>query len=133
EQQGGARGSRHRAEAEKGATLERAVVAASNRLELDKARLEFFAQLGALNSPDSSSDDDLEHQIAGLQEAVPELNSPAAAPAASAAPSPWTSGTWAMIQRLLALQRSRSSLEALEGATNELVRHVDDDLKATRS
>jgi len=125
--------SRLRAEPEKRATLERALVAASNRLELDKARLEFFTQLGALNSPDSSSDDDLEHQIAGLQEAVPELNSPAAAPAASAAPSPWTSGTWAMIQRLLALQRSRSSLEALEGATNELVRHVDDDLKAARA
>jgi hypothetical protein len=125
--------SRLRAEPEKRATLERALVAASNRLELDKARLEFFTQLGALNSPDSSSDDDLEHQIAGLQEAVPELQSPAAALAASAAPSPWASGTWAMIQRLLALQRSRSSLEALEGATNELVRHVDDDLKAARA
>lgn len=38
-----------------------------------------------------------------------------------------------MLQRLLALQRSRSSLEALESATNDLVRHVDDDLKTVRA
>jgi small-conductance mechanosensitive channel len=38
-----------------------------------------------------------------------------------------------MLQRLLVLQRSRSSLEALEAATNDLVRHVDDDLKAVRA
>jgi hypothetical protein len=128
------RGRLRAAEPERRAALERAFVAANNRLELDKARFEFLAQLRDLDSSDSSSDDDLEHQIEGLQEVVPELQSPTAAPAVSAAASPWaTSGTWSMIQRLLALQRSRSGLEALEAATNDLVRHVDDDLKAARA
>jgi Mechanosensitive ion channel len=124
---------RLRAEPERRAALERAFVAANNRLELDRARLEFLTQLRALNSSDSSSDDDLEHQIEGLQGAVPELQSPTAAPAVSAASSPGPSGTWSMVQRLLALHRSRSGLEALEAATNDLVRHVDDDLKAARA
>jgi Mechanosensitive ion channel len=133
EQEVGRLRSRLQAEPERRAALERALMAANNRLELDKARLEFLTQLRGLSSPDSSSDDDLEHQIEGLREAVPELNSPTAAPAAAAAPSPSASGTWAMIQRLLALQRSRSSLESLESATNGLVRHVDDDLKTVRA
>src|SRR5439155_1510315 len=38
-----------------------------------------------------------------------------------------------MIQRLLALQRSRSRLEDLEAATNELVRRVDEEAKAARA
>jgi hypothetical protein len=125
--------SRLKTEPDKRAALERAFVAANNRLELDKARLEFLTQLRELNSPESSADDDLEHQIEGLQEAVPELSSPTAAPAAAAASPSWSSGTWSMLQRLLALERSRSSLGTLEAATNELVRHVDDDLKAARA
>jgi hypothetical protein len=125
--------SRLKAEPEKRSALERAFVSANNRLELDKARLEFLSQLRELNSPESSAADDLEHQIQELQEAVPELSSPPAAPAVSAGSSSWNSGTWSMLQRLLALQRSRSSLETLETATNDLVRHVDDDLKAARA
>src|SRR5262245_33015110 len=82
--------SRLQAEPERRAALERALMAASNRLELDKARLEFLTQLRGLGSRDSSSDDDLEHQIEGLREVVPELNSPTAGPAMSAAPSPST-------------------------------------------
>src|SRR5512138_2039384 len=48
--------SRLQAEPERRAALERVLVAANNRLELDKARLEFLTQLRALNLPDSSSD-----------------------------------------------------------------------------
>src|SRR4030095_9597646 len=68
---------RLRAAPERRAALERSFGAANNRLELDRARLEFLTQLRALNSSDSSSDDDLEHQIEGLQGDVPELQSPA--------------------------------------------------------
>src|SRR3989441_3796595 len=38
-----------------------------------------------------------------------------------------------MVQRLLAVQRSRSNLDALEAATNDLVRGVDDDITAVRA
>jgi hypothetical protein len=114
--------------------LERAVVAASNRLELDKARLEFFTRLRELDSSRSGSDDDLEHQIEALREAVPELASPTAAQVVAATPSQGVaSGTWAMILRLLALQRSRTRLDALEVATGDLIHGVEDDLKTVRA
>lgn len=114
--------------------LERASVAANNRLELDRARLAFLTQLRELESSRSGSDDDLEHQIEALQAAVPELRTPTAAPPVSAAPPQRaTSGTWAMVQRLLAVQRSRSNLDELEAATNDLVRGVDDDITAVRA
>ena len=124
---------RLRAEPEKRWALEREAAATQNRLELDRARLEFFSQLRELGSSSSGADDGLEHQIEALQEAVPELRSPTTAqPVASASSGP-TSGTWAMIQRLLALQRSRSRLEELEAATNELVRRADEEAKAARA
>jgi len=124
---------RLRAEPERRAALERQAVAAQNRLELDRARLEFFTQLRELSSSRSGDDDDLEHQIDALQESVPELRSSTTAPPVAAGPTSPASGTWAMIQRLLALQRSRSRLEDLEAATNELVRHVDEEAKAARA
>jgi hypothetical protein len=124
---------RLRAEPEKRSALEREAAATQNRLELDRARLEFFSQLRELGSSSSGADDDLEHQIEALQEAVPELRTPTTAPPVASASSGPTSGTWAMIQRLLALQRSRSRLEELEAATNELVRRVDEEAKAVRA
>lgn len=114
--------------------LERESVAANNRLELDRARLAFLTQLRELESSRSGADGDLEHQIEALQTAVPELRTPTAAPPVFAAPPQLaTSGTWAMIQRLLAVQRSRSNLHELEAATNDLVRGVDEDLAALRA
>ena len=124
--------ARIRAEPEKRAALERQAAAVQNKLELDRARLEFFGQLRALDSSRSGADDNLEHQIEALQEAVPELRSPAAGQPVASAVGPG-SGAWAMVQRLLALQRSRSRLDDIETATNELVRRVDEEANAARA
>src|SRR5438093_521140 len=121
------------AEPAKRAALEREVAAAQNKLALDRARLDFLAQLRALESSRSGPDDDLEHQIDALQEAVPELRSPNAGQAVGASASGPASGTWGMVQRLLALQRSRSRLQELEDSTNELVRRVEEEAKAARA
>jgi len=125
--------ARLRDEPEKRSTLERQLAAAQNRLDLERARLEFFAQVRELTSSRSDTDDDLEHQIDALREAVPELRSSNAAQSVAAASTGPTSGTWAMIQRLLALQRSRSRLEDLEAATNDLVRRLDEEVKAAQA
>jgi hypothetical protein len=125
--------ARIRAEPEKRAALEREAVAAQNQLDLDRARLEFFGQLRDLDSSRSGSDDDLDHQIDALKEAVPELSSPAAAQSVGAMASGAGSGTWGMVQRLLALQRSRGRLDDLEKATNDLARRLDDEVKALRA
>jgi hypothetical protein len=124
--------ARVRAEPGKRAALEREAVAAQNKLELDRARLEFLGQLRELDSSRSGAEDDLEHQIDALQEAVPELGSPTAAQPVAAMSSGAGSGTWGMVQRLLTLQRSRSRLEELDAATNELVRRLDEEAKAAR-
>lgn len=125
--------ARIRAEPEKRAALEREAAAAQNKLELDRARLEFFDQLGGLESSRSGGDDDLEHQIEALQEAVPELRSSTASQPVASAATGSASGTWGALQRLLVLQRSRSRLEDLEATTDELVRHLDEDTKAARA
>jgi hypothetical protein len=125
--------ARVRAEPEKRSVLEREVTVAQNRLDLDRARLDFLAQLKALDAVRAGTDDDLEHQIEALQEAVPELRSPAVGPPAAAAVAGPEAGTWGMLQRLLTLHRSRSRLEDLEAATNDLVRRVEDEAKAARA
>jgi hypothetical protein len=125
--------ARIRAEPERRAALERAAAAAQNKLELDRARLDFFDQLGGLESSRSGGDDDLEHQIEALQEAVPELRSSTASQPVASAATGSASGTWGALQRLLVLQRSRSRLQGLEATTDELVRHLDEDTKAARA
>ncbi|MGH7305146.1 MAG: hypothetical protein ACRELZ_17825 [Candidatus Rokuibacteriota bacterium] len=126
--------ARVRAEPERRSVLEREAAAAQNTLELDRARLEFFGQIRALDSArGGGGDDDLEHQIGALQEAVPELRSPTAGQAAASTASGPASGTWSALQRLLTLQRSRSRLEGLEAATDELVRSVEAEAKAARA
>jgi hypothetical protein len=42
-------------------------------------------------------------------------------------------GTWGTLQRLLALQRSRANLRNLDNATNDLIRRLDDEAKASRA
>jgi Mechanosensitive ion channel len=125
--------ARLRAEPEKRSALARQLAAAQNRLELDRARLEFFSQIRELDSPRAGTDDDLENQIDALEEAVPELKSSTAAPPVAVTATGPPSGAWAMIQRLLALQRSRGRLEDLETATNELVQRVNEEAKAARA
>jgi hypothetical protein len=125
--------ARVRAEPEKRAALEREAAAAQNTLELNRARLEFFGQLRTLDSSSSGDDDDLDHQIEALQEAVPELRAPAAGPPVAPAAYGSGPGTWGMAQRLLALQRSRSRLRDLETATNALARRLDDEARAARA
>jgi hypothetical protein len=125
--------ARVRAEPQRRSTLEREAAAAQNTLDLDRARLEFFGQLRDLDSSRSGADDDLEHQIDALKEAVPELGSATASQSAGAPSSGSGSGTWGMVQRLLTLQRSRSRLDDLEAATNELVRRLDEEAKAARA
>jgi hypothetical protein len=122
-----------REEPERRAALTRQMVAAQNRLELDRARLDFFTQLRELTATRATDDDDLEHQIDALQESAPELRGATAAPTVASAPTGPTSGTWAMIQRLLALQRSRGRLGELETSTKELVRQVEEEAKAARA
>ena len=124
--------ARVRDEPAKRAALQREAAAAQNKLELDRARLDFFGQLKALDSSRSGADDDLSHQIEALQESVPELGAPAASQTAGSTASGSGSGTWGMVQHLLALQRSRSRLDDLEKATNELVRRLDDETKVSR-
>ena len=123
-----------RAEPEKRAALEREAAAAQNKLELDRARLEFFDQLGGLESSRSGDDDDLEHQIEALQEAVPELRSSTASqPVASAA----TGSASGHMGRAPAPARAAAQPEpparAFEATTDELVRHLDEDTKAARA
>jgi hypothetical protein len=125
--------ARIRAEPERRSILEREAAAAQNTLELDRARLEFLGQLRDLDASRAGADDDLEHQIDALKEAVPELGSATAAQSTGALSSGSGSGTWGMVQRLLTLQRSRSRLQDLEAATNELVRRLDEGAKAARA
>jgi hypothetical protein len=120
-------------EPQRRAALLRELVAAQNRLELDRARLDFFSQLRELDSSRAGTDDELEHQIDALQEAIPELKSTTLAQPVTAAPIGSSSGAWAMMQRLLALQRSRSHLDELEQSTNELGRQIDEEAKSLRA
>lgn len=115
-------------------TFERASAAASNRLELARARLEFLTRLREFDAPAQDAEDDLEHQIQALQDAVPELRAPNAAQGVAAGSSTdAVPGAWALVQRLLALQRNRSSLEELRLTTDTLTRSVDDDLRTVRT
>jgi hypothetical protein len=116
------------------AALERELVVASRRLELDRLRLEFVTSLEQADASLASGDLDLAHQIQALQDAVPELN-PGNTPAKTvvATPPPPATGTWPVVHRLLALQRSRNSLEQLAVKTNGLARDVDEDLTKTQA
>ena len=116
------------------AALEREIVAASRRLDLDLLRLEFVTSLDQADASLTSGDLDLTHQIQALQDAVPELN-PGTAPDKTvvATPPPPTTDAWPAVHRLLVLQRSRTSLEQLAAKTNSLARDVNEDLSTTQA
>ena len=107
--------------------------AAANALELDRARLEFITQMQEADASLAGSEHDLDHQIAALRDSVPELRAADPSPAAPASALTNSAGTWALVQRLVGLRRSRSSLEELRGATRELGRAVDEDITAVRA
>jgi hypothetical protein len=111
-------------------SAERDLAAATNRLELDRLRLDFVSRLQQFDSSLAGVDDDLAHQVQALQDAVPELRSGGTGPAPATAPTPGTAaGTRALFHRLLALQRSHRSLEQLTVDTNGLARSVDTELR----
>ena len=125
--------ARIQAEPAKRAALERDLAAAQNKLELNRSRIDFYKELRQLEASRANDEDDLDHQIDALKEAVPELGSGSSAQPVSAMSSASGPGTWGTMQRLLALQRSRGNLRNLESATNDLIRRLDDETKASRA
>jgi hypothetical protein len=118
------------------ASLERQLVAATDRLELDRLRLNFVTALGQFEFSLPGAEPDITREIETLQEAMPELRSsggvsPGAARTVSVSPGGALAGTPALLQHLLALQRSRSSIEALAADTGGLARTIDTELRAT--
>src|SRR5262249_37911569 len=118
--------------------LEREVVAAENRLELDRARAEFVGKLRQLGSSTPGADDDeLVRRIQALQDAVPELGAaarpPGAAGRAARAPRRGRGGrARAPPRRPRALQHSRPTLEPRAGTPAGLPRRVDGDLRVVQ-
>ena len=116
------------------AALEREIVAASRRLELDRMRLELVTSLDQADASLTSGDLDLAHQIQALQDAVPEITAGTVPDrTVVATPPPPATDAWPAVHRLLALQRSHTSLEQLAARTNSLAREVDEDLSATQA
>ncbi len=113
------------------------VAAATNRLELDRARLDFLTGLEQLESSSPTVHADLAHQIQALQESMPELRSTSApGPVGTppqGGPAAQVAGTWALTHRLLALQHTRSSLDQLAKTTTVLEQSIDHDLRATQA
>ncbi len=121
-----------RAPAARRAALQRDITALSNRLALDRLRLEFLTSLDQIDASLADADLGLAQQIQALQASVPELASTKPAPKAAegAAVTPAQNGTWGVVSRLVAFQRARSALDHLAGATDKLTREVDRDLHA---
>ena len=115
---------------------EREASAAANRLTLDRMRLELMKSLEQADVSLTSSAPDLMQQVQALQETVPEIAAtaqPAKPASATTAPAPRpSSGTWASIHRLFALQRADTSLAQLAVSTEKMAREADIDVKETR-
>jgi hypothetical protein len=114
--------------------LDRELTAASNRLELARVQLEFLAKLDQVDSSAPEEEAELPDQIQALQDTLPAPGSPTgvstvvtASPGATA-----PTGAWALVYRLLALQRQRSALGELGGRTNELAGEIRSEIRATR-
>jgi hypothetical protein len=111
--------------------LQRELAATANRLALQDARREMHAKFDQLEHVARDVGVDLQHQIQALADAVPELQSggSSAAPAPVAPANP-PSGARAIVQRLVALQRSQRSLDELAEATHQLAQSVETDTNA---
>jgi len=111
------------------------LAAATNRLELDRVRLDFLSKLESAEVASSSSttDMDLAQQIQTLEESLPELRStgqrtPAAAPQTSTP----TGGNWGLVQRLIATYHTHGSLDRLALRTTALERGIGKELQTTQ-
>ena len=116
------------------AAVERELAAASNQLELNRLRLDFITKLGQLDASVATAEDDLAHQVKALQDTVPELKdkTPAAPVVAAVKGEEVTSGTRALIYRLLALQRARTTLKEVATSTGGLIRDAEGRARRSR-
>jgi hypothetical protein len=115
------------------AALQDDLAAATNRLELDRVRLDFLTRLEESNVASPDTDVDLGRQIETLQESVPELRS---AQASAPAATPLLSGatdSWGSVHRLIGIYHARGSLDELGGSTKGLERSIGSDLQAARA
>jgi hypothetical protein len=113
--------------------VEGALAAAKNRVELGRASLELTTRLRELDASAAGVDDELAQQIEAMQDAAPELRSAAAPDLAVRPPAVTPSGTWALVQRLLALRRARGHLDELVQATASLESGIKADHDAMRA
>ena len=106
--------------------------AARRRLELERARLEIMKQLqGFSASLASGAPMDLSQQIDALEQSVPELRGRLATAESAAAPAVDTgSRTWGLVNRLIRLRQSRTSVDELSASTAALSRSVTADTRA---
>ena len=109
------------------------LVAASNRLELDKVRLDFLTKLESSEVSAASTDVDLAHQIQTLEDAVPELRLTDQAAPAAATPAPGAGGNWGLVQRLIGIYHTQRSLDRLDLRTAALDRRIGKDLRAAQT
>jgi hypothetical protein len=113
--------------------LERERVAATNRLELSRVQLDFVTRLEQVAAGAAGEEVDLTDQIQALQDAVPDATSPGAATVVTTTPGAGApTGAWALVYRLLALQRSRRSLKELHRATTEIEQSTGADIQGLR-
>jgi hypothetical protein len=115
-------------------SLERQLTAAANRFDLARTRLDFLTKLGQADAA-VDNEVDLADQIRALQDAVPELSTttaPTTVVTTASQPPVWSSGTQALIYRLLALQRNRRASTELGRTTSELTRATRAELHDSR-
>src|SRR5262249_18200691 len=115
------------------AALHDELAAASNRLELDRIRLEFLTKLEESKVASSAGTEaDLAHQIQALQESLPQLGS-ATLPVTAGTPAAPAGNTWGLIRRLIEIQHTRSGLEDLVKSTKALEQAISSDQRATEA
>lgn len=110
--------------------LQDALVAATNRLELDHVRLDFMTRLEESKVSSSDTEPDLGRQIQTLEEAVPELRSPSPAASATVVPA---SGTKGLVRRLVEVHHTRTSLDHLSQSTATLERNLAREIRDNRA
>src|SRR5713226_1409609 len=109
------------------------LAAATNRLELDRVRLDFLTKLEESKASSPDTEADLGRQIQTMQESVPELRSMnTSSPAATTPASGATDGNWGSVHRLIGIYHARSSLDQLGESTKALERRIGSDLQAAQ-